>query len=193
MLEIESNDGTVLPKSSNTDLIWDFREFEKRNVAREFITHFANKLCVHSGTVSQLYSNYKIFFPREENGRLVILPDPYSYHDTFQGLSEDAVKPTGLYIVPKIKSSKNEMLLRIPLKTKTQAFRDVPIQTGLYFINRQRSSPLLPVVVKGDLRELDQNMPALHLHCIDIKQLSLLSKLETDNLSKVILERLKDI
>ena len=193
MLEIESNDGTILTKSTNTDLIWEFRESDKRNIAREFIAHFANKLCVYSGAVGQLYSNYEIFFPREENGRLVILPDQFSYHDTFQGLPEAAVKPTGFYIVPKIKSSKKEMLIRLPIKTRDQNFRDVPIQIGLHFINRQLKSPILPVVVKGDLRELDHNMPALHLHCIDINQLTLLSKFETDNISKIIIGRLEDI
>ncbi len=190
---LESNDGTPLPKTGNADLTWDFREFEKRNVAREFIMHFENNLCIYSGTVSQLYSNYTIFFPRDENGRLVILPDPYSYHDTFQSISELAVKPTGLYIVPNMSSSENQMLLRIPIKTKSTPFRDVPLHVGLQVINQRRSSPLLPVVVKGDLREFDHKMPALHLHNISLEQLRFLSKLEIDNLTHVITKRLNNI
>ena len=192
---LESSDGTVLEETDNKDLIWDFEKFSQRNIARDFIMRFENNLCVYSGTVGQLYSNYSIFFPKEERGRLVILPNPYSHHDTFQGIPDSAVKATGLHIVPDMKSDKHQMMLRIPLKTKHEPFRDVPLQVGLQLINKRRppSLPLLPVVIKGDLREFDQSMPMLHLHCISLQSLTSLSNMESNNIRDVIINRLKNI
>lgn len=183
----------VLPtpeKSANNDLVWTLDAFKQRKRAHEFVLNFENKLCVFSGSVEQLYTNYNIFMPAEENSRLVILPNPYAHHDVFQGIPEDVVRPTGLYIVP---GSKGELMLRIPLRSRTEPFRTVPLQVGFRLINQRRPEtlPLLPVLVKGDLRELDARTPCLHLHAISLKSLANLSQLEVNAVRRTILERLK--
>lgn len=177
-------------KDDNKDLIWDLDTFKQRKRAHEFVLNFENKLCVFSGTVQQLYTNYNIFMPAEENSRLVILPNPYAHHDIFQGIPESAVKPTGLYIVP---GKDGELLLRIPVKSAENPFRAVPLQIGFRMINQRRPSnlPLLPVLVKGDLRELDARTPCLHLHAITLSNMPRLSPLELNEIRRTILERLK--
>lgn len=186
----EQENASPAGNAPNKDLVWDLDAFKQRKRAHEFVLNFENKLCVFSSSVQQLYTNYNIFMPAEENSRLVILPNPYAHHDIFHGIPEEAVKPTGLYIVP---GSKGELLLRIPLRNGTEPFRTVPLQVGFKLINQRRPEtlPLLPVLVKGDLRELDARTPCLHLHAVTLKSLPELSTLELNALRRTILDRLK--
>lgn len=179
-------------KSDNKDLVWELDTFKQRRQAHEFVMHFENKLCVFSASVEQIYTNYSIFFPPEENRRLVILPNPHAHHDICQGVPEPAVKATGLYIVP---NPKRELMLRIPLKTQDNPWRDIPLQVGIKLVNSRRPAhlPLLPVLVKGDLRELDARTPCLHLHSLSLSNLTKLSTLEVNAIRRIILERLKGL
>ncbi len=187
---------TILTSDSrqedNKDLVWDLDTFTKRKRAHEFVLNFENKLCVFSGSVRQLYTNYNIFMPAEENSRLVILPNPYAHHDIFQNIPDDAVKPTGLYITP---GDGGDLKLRIPIKSKTNPFRSVPLQVGFRLVNQRRPNhlPILPVLVKGDLRELDARTPCLHLHSVSLTALEDMSSLEVNDLRKVVLERLGNL
>lgn len=176
----------------NKDLIWDLNAFNQRKIAHEFVLNFENKLCVFSATVEQLYTNYNIFMPVEENSRLVILPNPYAHHDIFHGIPETAVKPTGLYIVP---GPRGELMLRIPLRSGGKPYRTVPLQVGFRLINQRRPAhlPLLPILVKGDLRELDARTPCLHLHAISLSGLPVLSSMEIKEIRRTILEMLKKL
>ncbi len=186
---LEDSNSLTEDSEDNKDLIWDLDMFSQRKRAHEFVLNFENKLCVFSGSVRQLYTNYNIFMPAEENSRLVILPNPYAHHDIFQNVPEDAIKPTGLYIVP---GGKGELLLRIPLRSKEEPFRSVPLQVGFRLVNQRRPSnlPILPVLVKGDLRELNAKTPCLHLHSVTLKYIDNLSTLELNDLRRVILDRL---
>jgi len=153
----------------NRDLVWDLDSFQRRKTAQNFVLSFENKLCVFSGSVEQLYSNYNIFFPKEENRKLVILPNPYAHHDTFHGIPERAAKPTGLLLVPADDNDPSGRLnIIIPLKADKTKFRKVPFEVGLKLINSKRppGKPFLPVLVKGDLRELNTQTPCLHLHSL---------------------------
>lgn len=180
----------------NKDLVWDLNQFNKQQRAQNFVLGFVNKLCVYSSTVEQLYTNYSIFFPKEENRKLVILPNPYAHHDTFQGITEDAIKATGLMIVPaEAQDTGGRLQLIIPLKSETAGFRRVPLAVGLRLINQKRppDRPFLPVVMKGDLRELDTETPCIHLHMLQLANLPRLSNLESTDIQKVILKRLQEL
>lgn len=185
---------TLMPSGDeeNKDLVWDLNAIKQRKRAHDFVLNFENKLCVFSASVQQLYTNYNIFMPAEENSRLVILPNQYAHHDIFQGIPDKAVKPTGLHIVP---GANGELMLRIPLRSATESHRSVPIQVGFKLINskRPKNLPLLPVLVKGDLREMDAATPYLHLHAISLKELNDLSNLEINGMRRVILDRLASI
>lgn len=176
----------------NKDLVWELEAFKQRRRAHEFVLNFENKLCVFSASVSQIYTNYNIFMPAEENSRLVILPNPYAHHDIFQGIPESAVKESGLYIVP---GDDNQLLLRIPIRGKHGDHREVPLQIGFRMINQRRPKhlPLLPVLVKGDLRELDSKRPCLHLHALSLSALDELSPLEVNSVRRAILARIRTL
>lgn len=179
----------------NKDLVWDLDAFNQRQQAMDFVMGFENKLCVYSDSVRQLYTNYNIFFPREENRKLVILPNPYAHHDIFHGVNESAITATGLNIIPGEVIGKTGLYLTIPFKSGKTRYRAVPLQIGLRVVNQQRPQdrPVLPILRKGDLRELDANTPCLHLHTINIDLLDQMSTLERNGIRSVIEERLQGI
>jgi len=183
----------VTQANNNNDLVWDLAAFNQRQRAIDFVMGFENKLCVFSNSVEQLYTNYNIFFPREEARKLVILPNPYAHHDTFNGIPEAAVTATGMEILPGILKGKQALFLRIPFKQGT--VKTVPLQMGLRVVQQQcpPERPFLPVLMKGDLRELDASIPCLHLHRIHVNRLMTHSTLEKNDLEKVIKKRLADL
>jgi len=180
----------------NKDLVWDLDIFKKRKKAQDFVMGFENQLCVYSGSVEQLYTNYNIFFPKEENRKLVILPNPYAHHDTLHGIIEEAVRPTGLFVVPASMDEGSKRLnLILPLKDGNRQGRSVPLEVGLKLINQKRpeDKPFLPVLVKGDLRELNAETPCLHLHMLTLSHLPKLSTLDVTDIQRVVLERLEKL
>lgn len=183
-------------ESPNHDLVWDLNQFKQRQLAQDFVLQFENRICVYSGSVEQIYTNFNVFFPKEENRKLVILPNPFAHHDIFHNVLEDAVKPTGLIIVPDyFNSNRQKMMLRIPLRKGKDPYRLVPLNAGLKLINSRRppDQPLLPMLVKGDLRELDQSTPSLHLHSINLGKVGSLSPLEVAGIKAVILDKMSKL
>lgn len=177
----------------NRDLVWDLEGFKRRQLAARFIRRFENKLCVFSASVEQLYTNYSIYFPEEEDRKMVILPDPYAYHDTFQGVPELAVVRTGMNIVPGELVGKSGLYLTVPVKGEGKSRAKVlALQAALRMINARRpqDDPFLPVLVKGDLREFQQRMPMLHLHCIQLGRMTMRSQMERDSIRRVIVSKL---
>ncbi len=180
----------------NKDLVWDLQSFNKQQRAQNFVMGFENKLCVYSANVEQLYTNYNIFFPKEENRKLVILPNPYAHHDTIQGITETSVKATGLFVVPtEGENTGGSLQMIIPLKSENTKYRRVPLSVGLRLINQKRppDRPFLPVVMKGDLRELDQDTPCLHLHSLQLSSLPRLSEMDLNEIQRVILRHLEEL
>ena len=183
-------------QSVNNDLVWDLDKFRHRQLASDFVKRFENKLCVYSRSVEQIYSNYNIFFPDDEDRKMVILPDPYAYHDTFQGIPEMAVQMTGLTIVPGELIGKKGLHLTIPMKTSEgKKTRVIPLQVAINAINQRRpeENPFLPILVKGDLREIKQKLPALHLHCVVLDKLVECSMFERRGIKQAISEKLPTI
>jgi hypothetical protein len=173
----------------NKDLVWDLDAFAERARAHAFVMGFENKLCVFSQSVNQLYTNYNIFVPREENRKMVILPNPYAHYDTFNGLDRAALIATGLHILPGADES---LLLSIPFKSGKTKQRLVPLHVGIRLVSQQRPTgqPFLPVLMKGDLREMDASTPCLHLHALNLEKLTNLSMLDRNAIAQVITERL---
>lgn len=181
--------------TDNPDLAWDLEEIINRQRATEFVMQFETTLCVFSGAVEQLYSNYNIYFPKEQDRKMVILPDPGAYHDTFHGITPDAVSETGLYIIPGELIEKPGLYLTNLLKDRSMGPRQVPFETGMRKImaKRQPQDPFLPVLAKGDLREFEESWPVLHLHRLQLPKLSARSELERQAIVDVIIERLEEL
>lgn len=182
--------------TQNKDLIWDLDTFQQRERAIRFVMSFENKLCVYSNSVEQLYTNYNLFFPKEENRKLVVLPNPYASHDNFNGIPETAIVATGLHIVSGEMMGKQGTFLRIPFKNNgKRVFRSVPLHVGLRVVNQHRppDKPLLPILMKGDLRELNASTPCLHLHSISVDKIEDISTMEQQSIRKVIIDLMSTI
>ncbi|WP_221801026.1 hypothetical protein [Oceanobacter mangrovi] len=176
----------------NADLVWDLQKIHQHKRAVNFIKQFENRFCVFSSSVRQLYTNYSVFFPEEANRQLVILPDPYAFHDTFSHLSPDAVQSTGLHVIPGNLIGKSGLYLIISHRDKNVRSVPIPFQEGIRQILRRSNSedPFLPVLMKGDLREFNEQLPCLHLHRLRLKELNALSSLDRESIRSVITDKL---
>jgi hypothetical protein len=174
--------------ATNEHLVWSLEKLSDHQRATRFAMQFQKTLCVYSGPVQQLYTNYEIIVPEDDKRKLLILPNPYAFHDTFNHIPETAVRPTGFYIVP---DERGALLLHISLKDGTT--KDVPLKVALNAIRKRArpDDPFLPVVTKGDLREFRKDVPSLHLHRIVLKDLLKQSDLEKRGIQKVVEERMK--
>jgi hypothetical protein len=87
------------------------------------------------------------------------------------------------------------LFLRIPFRSGTVKYRAVPLQMGLNIVRQKLPphKPFLPVLMKGDLRELDASTPCLHLHAIHLDRLADHSTLERSGIHKVIEQRLRQL
>ena len=179
----------------NPDLAWDLEDFNHRQRATEFVMQFESTLCVYSSTVKQIYTTYNMFFPREWDSKLVILPDPAVFHDTFFHIDPKAVVATGLYIIPGELIDKEGLFLANVDENRSLGKRQFPFESALKAIikNRPHSDPFLPVLAKGDLREFEQSWPVMHMHRVKPAVLAEISDLDRTSLFNVINEKLETL
>jgi hypothetical protein len=184
---------SALPE--NPDLSWDLDDFNDRDQAMEFVSQFETTMCVYSTSVQQLYTNYRMYFPQEWQRKLVILPDPNAFHDTFFNIESEAVVATGLYVVPGALVGKPGLYLANVQENRTLGERQVPFEPGLRAIMQSRpgNGAFLPVLAKGDLRSLERTWPVLHLHRIKPGALQRFSDLDRASLVAVIQEKLESL
>jgi hypothetical protein len=174
-------------------LRWSLNDFDNHRRAIDFVQRFSENLCVFSTAVEQLFTNFTIIVPENLDRTLVILPNPYAFHDTFHGVEGDAVTATGLRIVPCDDNGTDGLFLEIPLKGHGGASRTVPLSVGLRMLDQRLSHTpdgFLPVITKGDLRSFRQDLPSLHLHRISPSKLTKRSRLEQDGIKHAIQEKL---
>lgn len=175
-------------------LIWQLNHFDNHQRAIRFVKQFQETLCVFSGPVSQLYTNYEISVPEADDRSLIILPNPYAYHDTFNGIPENSVKPTGINIIPGDLVGKEGLHITLPmLRNGERVVRPVPLKAGLWALMKREKedAPFLPVITKGDLRAFRKDDPCLHLHRIIPARLTERSRMEVSSIQRVIREKLK--
>ncbi|MHA6494031.1 hypothetical protein ACX0MV_12400 [Pseudomonas borbori] len=175
------------------DLAWDLDAITNRREAIAFLQRFENRLCIYSGYVEKLYSNYSFVVPQSDRGDITILPDEQAWHDTFNDIPVDAVEATGVHILPGETMGYAGLYLKIPSENRLVASREMPFQDGLrYLIQRYkaRNEHFLPVLVKGDLREYEARMPSLHLHRINTARLGHCSQLSINAIKAAIADHL---
>jgi len=175
-------------------LIWKLNDFDNHQRAVNFIKQFQDTLCVYSAPVEQLYTNYDISIPPDDDRSLVILPNPYAYHDTFNNIGDHSVHPTGMHILPGEFFNKEGLFLTLRLlKNNEKVIKPVPLKVGLWALMKKETEevPFLPVITKGDLRAFRKDSPSLHLHRIQPSKLSDRSPMEVKAIQRVIREKLK--
>lgn len=175
-------------------LIWRLNHFENHRRAIDFAQQFQETLCVYSGPVQQLYTNYEISVPEQDDRSLIILPNPYAYHDTFNGIPEESVKETGITIVPGDQFGKEGLYMTLPMRDAAgnRITRPVPLKTGILMLmkNEKPEAPFLPVITKGDLRAFKKDAPSLHLNRIVPQMIRERSAMEVNSIRRVIREKL---
>ncbi len=180
----------------NPDLAWDLDDFDNRQRAMDFVLQFESTMCVYSPSVEQLYTNYNMYFPKEWERKLVILPDPTAFHDTFFYIASESVVATGLYVVPgELLGRDGGLFLANVTEDRTLGKRQIPFEAGMRAIisNRPKDDPFLPVLAKGDLREFEKSWPVMHLHRVKPKSLPDISDLDRASLGNVITEKLESL
>lgn len=177
----------------NPDLSWDLGSINNTNRARDFVMQFEQTLCVYSRTVKQIYSTYTMHFPRQIERKLVILPDPNAFHDTYYHINPEAVMATGIYIIPGDLVDRQGLQLANVGAGRKLGQRQVPFEKGVRAIAQKRpdSDPFLPILVKGDLREFDSEWPVLHLHRVRLDSLGDRSELERNSIRDTVQEKLE--
>jgi hypothetical protein len=84
-------------------------------------------------------------------------------------------------------------LLSTQIKDGGPAPKTMPFKPALAQIisNQKKIGDLfLPVLMKGDLREFDQQMPYIHLHRLQLARLERLSSFERDDIQQTITRKL---
>jgi len=178
-------------KSGGDHNVWDLNAIKNRTRAINFVMQFKKTLCVYSGPVKQLYSNYDIFLPQDEDRKLVILPNPAAPHDTFNYIPPEAITPTGLNIIPGEMIGKKGLFLSLPVKGEGTP-RTLPLTAGFHAVMQRHTpdKPFLPVLTKGDLREFKSDFPCIHLHKIHIDKIEGLSGLDLQGIINAITDKL---
>lgn len=175
----------------NEHLVWDLAHMKNHDRAKTFAKQFEQSLCVFSGPVQQLYTNYEIYLPKDDSRKLVILPNPNAYHDTFNGLPPECCQPTGMQVVPGT-NKESEQDLFLVINFKSGASKTIPLAVGLRALMTKASptNPFLPVLTKGDLRTFQQDIPCLHLHRIIIGKITNRSDLEKRSIVTAITDKM---
>ena len=182
-----------LSKPQNQDLIWDLDSIARRELAERFIKLFENRLCVYSESTRQLYTNYDLHFPSDFGRKMVVLPNPYAFHDTLHGIEAQAVVKTGLCVLPGVVLNKPGLLLTTMIKEGGPTPKTMPFKSALAQIisNQKKAGDIfLPIMMKGDLREFNQQMPYIHLHRLQVARLTRLSTFERDDIQQTITRKL---
>jgi hypothetical protein len=182
-----------LNRAQNQDLVWDLNSIARRELAERFIKLFENRLCVFSESVHQLYTNYNLHFPSDQGRKMVVLPNPYAFHDTLHGIESQAVRTTGLCVLPGVVLGKPGLLLTTMFKEGGPAPKTMPFKQALAQIisNQKKAGDVfLPIMMKGDLREFNQQMPYIHLHRLQVSRLTRLSTFERDDIQQTITRKL---
>lgn len=177
----------------HADLDWDLDAITDRNQAIAFLLRFENRLCVYSGFVEKLYSNYSFVVPEAEHGAITILPNEQAWHDIFHNIPEAAVEPTGIHIMPGEAVGAPGLILKVPGEHRLAPSREMGFQQGLRLLierYQRRGDFFLPVLVKGDLREYESRLPSLHLHRINPAKLGHLSALDIESIKGAIADHL---
>lgn len=183
-----------ISNQGNTNLVWDLNAFNQYERCARFVNQFKEILCVYSPMVGQIYGNYDVVMPTQDLKRLIILPNPYAYHDIIHNIPEDAISATGIHIVPGELLGRKGIFMTIPFTTSDgqRKQKAMPIISGVKLITQKRGSreALLPVLTKGDLKELKQEFPSLHLHRVNLDKLHGFSDFDKKMLADMIEEKL---
>lgn len=173
------------------DLVWDLGRQRDRALAERLLRQLENRLCIHAGASGRLHADYRLHFSAEGD-RMIVEPDARDLLDTFHHVSPQALRRTGLCLLPGRLHDRPGLLLARPGNTADEPLQAHPLKSALALIVskfRQRGEAFLPVLIRGDLGEL-RGLPCLHLHRLQPDELPHLSPFERHDLQQAITRKL---
>ncbi|RRJ83926.1 hypothetical protein [Aestuariirhabdus litorea] len=187
-----------MSSNENPDLFWDLSAISNKQLASNFFKKVASAFCVYSPSVEKIYSNFEVILPRDSNSGLIVLPNPYAFHDMFSFINNASIKQTGIMLHPgESFGHQGGLYLSLPMRGNKRS-KMLEFVKGINLINNTyKAKPgnqlFLPVLVNGDLREFKAAHPYLHLHRIDVAELGNLSQFERQDIQDSIYHRFKQI
>ncbi len=178
----------------NSDLVWNLGNHKFTEAAFGFLKRFESAMCLYSGSVHQMYSNYEILHVQQERNTVVALPNAFAAHDTFDNIALESVIPTGLFIVPDefsqntISDTGLNMMFRCK---RSKSVKTLPLAQGLEKAREQLfpNEDFLPVMINQDLRALKNSIPVMHVHHLHINYLADVSPMVRSNISRTVIEK----
>lgn len=174
----------------NKDLVWSLTSMKEKEAAIEFFSRLKDSVCIYSPSVEILYTNFEVLPIGDLNNGLVMLPNPSAQHDQFYNISPKAIASIKVAIVPGQPYGHDSFMIQF------SSGKVVPFKRGLMMLNvmfKKKNIPFLPVVERGDLREVNTRHPSLYLHVIKPSLLSEVSELDKNYLEKAIVDRFGNI
>lgn len=184
------------PAIPSFNLYWDLTHNTNKLSALSFFKHIAAGFCVYSPNVEKLYSHFEVVLPKESKEHLIILPDPYTFHDTFNHINEKYLVNTGILLIPGECINKHGIIIAIP-KTKKKTYRLLPFRIGSQLVlNRfkeKSQSAFLPILLNPDLRGFHSARPFIHLFRLRLDEIDELSSSEKIEISTSISNKLSHL
>jgi hypothetical protein len=175
----------------NNDLKWGLSHINEKDSARGFLKTLEGGLCIHSNIVSQLYSKYKFEHATGYKDTIIVLPDPYAFEDNFSHINTSSLQKTNAYLIPGESIGKRGVFL-LMLK-RGQKPKTIPFWSGMNKLLKTKINDtdyFLPVIVKGDLREINSNVPSIRLSTLCISKLDNISPLNALCIKNTIKENI---
>lgn len=182
--------------ATNQDLVWKVGNTQYAESAVQFLKRFESALCLFSNTVDQLYSNYEMMPVSNGSKRIVALPNPHAYHDTFSNVDSEAIVPTGIRIIPSELTQTDfsgnlSMLFR---SKKTGKVHTMPLAEGIKKLEKTfGEGNFLPVMINKDLHLINGNIPAMHLHRVQLDKLERLSMFQRSDIKITIEKKMAEL
>ncbi|MCL6416224.1 hypothetical protein MIB92_11225 [Aestuariirhabdus sp. Z084] len=188
-----------MSNNENPDLFWDLSAISNKQLASNFFKKVSSAFCVYSPSVEKIYSNFEVILPRDNNSGLIVLPNPYAFHDMFSFINTASIKKTGIMLHPgESFGHQGGLFLSLPMRGNKRS-KMLEFMHGINLINNTYKAKsegkklFLPVLMNGDLREFKAAHPYLHLHRIDVTELANLSEFERQDIQDSIYHRFKQI
>lgn len=164
-------------------LVWELGALSDPDRAGRFASRCRKAFSVYSPQTTQIYARYEILIPAGGPRRLLIMPNRHAVQDIFARIPTAAITPTNLFVKA---GEGNDINMVMQMNSQKQHV--LPLDVGLKLVQQKLgpSNPFLPVLAKGNLREIEPAVPVMHLHRLQLDKIDDYSEEERFSLSRIL-------
>jgi len=164
-------------------LVWELDALSDPDRAGRFASRCRKAFSVYSPQTTQIYARYEILIPTGGPRRLLIMPNRHAVQDIFARIPSGAITPTNLFVKA---GEGNEIHMVMQMTNQKQHV--LPLDVGLKLVQQKLgpNNPFLPVLAKGNLREIEPAVPVMHLHRLQLDKIDDYSEEERFSLSRIL-------